>query len=217
MCNNSFERELPDGYRVLKYINAKKASFGIVFNLIAIIVISALITVSMTVLYSCVEMPEFENVATEFLIGYAVGIVLMIGYIVLHELTHGAAYKKLTGEKLTFGMSWSCAFCGVPHIYVYRRCAIIAAAAPLILFTLILIPIMAACLVIAASSVSLFSVAIVLYIAISIVFSMHIGGCVGDIYLLMLLTFKYRDRTVLVRDTGPEQFICLRDASGTNE
>ena len=41
--------------------------------------------------------------------------ILLILYIILHELTHGAAYKILTHEKLTFGITLTCAFCGVPE------------------------------------------------------------------------------------------------------
>ena len=53
-------------------------------------------------------------------------IAAMLLYIVLHELTHGIAYKLTTGRKLTFGFTLSVAYCGVPDIYVYRKAAMTA-------------------------------------------------------------------------------------------
>ena len=125
----------------------------------------------------------------------------MIAYIVLHELVHGAAYKALTGERLTFGMSWSCAFCGVPHIFTYRRTAIISTVAPLILFTLIFIPILGL----------LFHFSPLYFLIAAFIFGLHLGGCSGDVYVLYLLTVRFRNKKTLVRDTGPEQFFYVPD------
>lgn len=46
-----------------------------------------------------------------------------------------------------------------------------------------------------------------LYIAMAILFSIHFGGCVGDLYMFYLFLFKYKDSSILMRDTGPEQFL----------
>ena len=120
----------------------------------------------------------------------------MIFYIVMHELLHGIFYKLFTGEKLTFGASWSCFFCGVPKIYIYRRPAMIAAAAPLVFFTILLIPLTA----------WLYYVNYALYLLSAMILGLHLGGCAGDIYVILLFLFKFRGNKTLVRDTGPEQF-----------
>ena len=52
--------------------------------------------------------------------------LMLVLYILLHELVHGAAYKLLTGRKLTFGLTLSVAYCGVPDIFVYRNAALAA-------------------------------------------------------------------------------------------
>jgi hypothetical protein len=144
--------------------------------------------------------PEiFDMEAPRFLVAYAVFMVSMIVYVVLHELVHGIAYKTLTGEKLTFGMSWSCAFCGVPHIFTYRSTAIVAVVAPFAVFTILFIPIL----------VFLYSFSPLYYLIAAFVFGLHLGGCSGDLYVLYLLTVKYKDSKTLMRDTGPEQYFYI--------
>ena len=128
-------------------------------------------------------------------------MVSMIAYIVLHELVHGIAYKSLTGEKLTFGMSWSCAFCGVPNIYTYRRTALISLTAPLIVFSVIFIAIAAV----------LYFVSPIYYLIVSFLFGLHLGGCSGDIYVTILFLTKFKDKSTLMKDTGPEQFFYVKE------
>ncbi|MCQ2122483.1 MAG: DUF3267 domain-containing protein, partial [Fibrobacter sp.] len=67
---------------------------------------------------------------------FALAAVMLV-YIVLHELVHGAVYKLLTGQKLTFGFKASVAYCGVPDIYVYRRTALAALLAPFVVFDIV--------------------------------------------------------------------------------
>ncbi len=199
----NFERELPSGYKQVLYINAKKAKLGIIFNLIAFLVCILVMTVSVLALsfgdklsYDILRITD-----AQFNVALLVFLVSMIAYIVLHELVHGIAYKRLTGEKLTFGMSWSCAFCGVPNIFTYRRTAIIAVVAPFALFTLLLIPIL----------VLLYFVSPLYYLIVAYVFGLHLGGCSGDLYVLYLLGVKFKDPKTLMRDTGPEQFFYVPD------
>ena len=125
----------------------------------------------------------------------------MFGYIVLHELVHGIAYKALTGEKLTFGVSWSCAFCGVPHVYTYRKTAVISVISPFAVFTLLFIPII----------LILYPISPLYYLIAAFLFGMHLGGCSGDLYVFYLLTVKFKSKETLMRDTGPEQFFYVPD------
>lgn len=191
----SFERELPEKYLKAKYINAKDVKLGIIFNLIALAVLAAVIAVAAIPLYiGNVDVLDLDVIPT--LIAMAVFMLAMIAYIVLHEIVHGIAYKRLTGEKLTFGMSWSCAYCGVPNIYTYRRTALIALVSPLIVFTLILIPL----------TVALYFTEPLYYMLSAFILGLHLGGCSGDIYCTLLFLFKFKDDRVLMRDTGPEQY-----------
>ena len=134
----------------------------------------------------------------DFLV-FAITMVILFVYIVLHELVHGIAYKALTKEKLTFGLSWSCAFCGVPSLYIYKKAALIALLAPFITFTVIFLPI----------SIWLYFVNPIYFLAALFVLGMHIGGCSGDLYVTFLLIIKYKEKNVLVNDTGPAQSFYL--------
>ena len=201
----NFEKVLPHGYRQALYINAKNAKFGIILNLIALavlVVVIALAVISLRVFGK--EVPNFlEMEPLQLLSTYVVFIALMSAYVVLHELVHGIAYKAQTGEKLTFGVSWSCAFCGVPHIYTYRKTALIAVVAPFAVFTLLFIPIL----------ILLYFVSPLYYMIMAVVFGLHLGGCSGDLYVLYLLTKKFKDKNTLMRDTGPEQFFYVYEGA----
>ncbi|MBQ0125833.1 MAG: hypothetical protein KBS59_05870, partial [Clostridiales bacterium] len=50
----------------------------------------------------------------------------------------------------------------------------------------------------------------VLYYAFGILFASHVSGCVGDLYMTYLLLTKYKSKELLVRDTGPEQILYLK-------
>ncbi|MBQ9780382.1 MAG: DUF3267 domain-containing protein [Clostridia bacterium] len=199
----NFERELPTGYKQALYINAKDAKFGIIFNLIALAVLAVVMILAVLLLRLgdklSLDILDMEYV--QLLVAYAVFFGAMIGYVVLHELVHGIAYKTLTGEKLTFGLSWSCAFCGVPHIYTYRRTALISVIAPFTVFTLLMLPLL----------VILYFVSPLYYLIVAFLFGLHVGGCSGDLYVLYLLSVKFKDKKVLMRDTGPEQFFYVPD------
>ena len=200
---DNFERELPEGYRQVKHINAKDVKMGLLLNGIAfaillvgetIAVIPLIISAVISILNGSFTM-NIDPIST--LIALVVFLVAMLVYVVLHELVHGIAYKCLTGEKLTFGLHWSCAYCGVPNIYTYRRTALISLVAPLIVFTVILIPV----------TVFLYFVDPLYYFLSVCLLCCHLGGCSGDIYCTLLFLFKFRDKRILMRDTGPEQFI----------
>ena len=51
MKTKNFEKELPAGYRQALYINAKAAKFGIIFNLIALVVLVAVIVLAVISLH----------------------------------------------------------------------------------------------------------------------------------------------------------------------
>ena len=199
----NFERELPAGSKQALYINAKNAKFGIIFNLIALVVLAIVMVIAFLSLHLGGKL-SYDILDMEYpqlLLAYGVFFVSMIGYVVLHELVHGIAYKGLTGEKLTFGMSWSCAFCGVPHIYTYRRTALISVVSPFAVFTLLMLPLL----------VILYFISPLYFLIVAFVFGLHVGGCSGDLYVFYLLTAKFKNKKVLMRDTGPEQFFYVPD------
>ena len=181
----TFETALPKGYREVFHIDAANIKIGIIMNLIALV----MMIVSMIVCFRLIHPTSFTFTAGPWFITLAVLIV----YVVLHELVHGAAYKLMTGQKLTFGFSGTVAFCGVPDIYVYRKTALVSLLAPFTVFSIVFI---AAMLLIPGDFNK---------ILCAFLFSAHFGGCVGDLYDTLLYLFRFRAPNTLMRDTGPAQ------------
>ncbi len=187
----TFERELPENYTLVKTVDANGKKLGILLNLIAVLV-TAGIAVGGYFLFR----PKFRGLGIYRPLIFA---AVVLAYIVLHELTHGLAYKLLTKQKLTFGMTLTVAFCGVPEIYVYRRPALVALLAPFTVFTLVF----GALTIFLPNPIDQFLSCIAL--------GLHLGGCSGDLYVTGLLTFKLRGK-VLIQDTGPKQTFYIEES-----
>ena len=185
--NKYYEEKLPEGYVSVKSVDADNKKFGILMNLAAL-----LIAASFGFIGWLITSPGLRSFITK---SWAVFIFFagIIIYLILHELVHGAAYKLMTKRKLTFGVSLTCAFCGVPDVFVYRITALCSLAAPLVTFTVALV-------------IPLFFISdpfarFFIILALGI----HSGGCSGDIYDIILFLFKFRDPKTLMNDTGPKQ------------
>ena len=183
-----WEQELPAGYREAKVIDAKadkKLVRGMTFTSFAVL----LAFLALAVLWQGRRLTAEPMPLQQALVFW----VALIAYIVLHELVHGAAYKLLTGQKLTFGITLTVAFCGVPEIYVYRRASLIAVLAPFVVFT-----------VLGAILLAVFPGAWTRFFLL-IFLGLHIGGCSGDLYNTWLYLTRFKDSRTLTRDTGPVQ------------
>ncbi len=193
----NYYKELPEGYREVKVVDAKKGKTSALFTIFSfILTILALLPIVLNCDYSEIS-HNFRDKQT--LIAYFAMFGGLIVYIILHELTHGMAYKALTHQKLTYGFTLTVAFCGVPDIYTSRKTALISLAAPFLTFSVILLPIV----------IWLHSVSLLYYNAVGFLFAIHFGGCVGDLYMMYLLLFKYKDPRTLMNDTGPKQTIYI--------
>ena len=187
----NYEFEVPAGYREVFHFDAKDRKDAVKMTIWAFIIM--VIAVVLVILGADLKQIDMDHVFKY----YAVWIVSMIVYIVLHELVHGAVYKALTHRKLTFGITWSAAFCGVPDIYVYRNTALASLVAPLTVFTVLLVPL----------TLWLRTVDMGWYMVSGLLFAIHISGCAGDLYITKMLLTKFKDPATLMRDTGPEQWI----------
>ena len=194
MKANNFFEELPQGYREVYHLNAKQAKWSIIFTLGSFLM-------ALAIILPCILAVDIAGAVSWSSYSTAIALIVLcaciIAYIVVHELVHGAAYKALTGSKLTFGITLTVAFCGVPDIYVSRRTALIALLAPFTVFSLLF----------SALAAGLYFVNHTYYAVVALVLGVHFGGCIGDLYMTCLLLFKYKNKRLLMRDTGPEQFI----------
>lgn len=193
----SYYKDLPENYKEVFHIDAKSKKVGFVFTVVSLVITVA----SLLVIGLLTDLSSIADAVKEgsILIPYFVLLAGLFLYIVLHELVHGAAYKALTHQKLTFGMTLTVAFCGVPDIYTSRKTALIALTAPLVVFSIVFLALMTG-----------FRTSNPVYFAVfSILFSIHLGGCVGDIYMTLLLATRFRNPELLMRDTGPAQTFYL--------
>lgn len=194
----TYYASLPEGYKEIKVIDAKDSKKTAILLTIwsLILTIAALVPIYVSLggsINGVIDAAEKSDVSP--ILALLVFVVSLVLYLVLHELVHGAAYKILTHQKLTFGFTLTVAFCGVPKIYTTRRTALIATTAPLLVFSAILIPIV----------VVLYTVNQLYYVLVGFLFAVHFGGCVGDIYVTLLLLLRYRNPKTLMNDTGPKQ------------
>ncbi|MCM1260058.1 MAG: DUF3267 domain-containing protein [Prevotella sp.] len=193
--HRNYELTLPEGYQEDKIIDAKHIPTAIMLNVVAFILFLLVLGIGFVILYITLfskHTIKMEVASTDIwvLLGMLVGMFL---YIVSHELVHGLCYKLLTKQKLTFGLTLSCAFCGVPQVYTYKKCALITILAPFVVFHFVFI-------------LPMFWVTSpILLISLLILEALHFSGCIGDLYCASLILFKYKGKAVLVNDTGPKQ------------
>ena len=197
--NKYYEKELPSNYELIYSIDAKSKKIGIIFTIVSLAILLVVMGICIIPLLINKVSIEINRGSTGLLIAYVIFMVALFLYIILHELVHGIVYKALTKQKLTFGLTWSCAFCGVPNIYCYRKTALYALAAPLTVFSIVLIPL----------TVYLYFVDPVYYLMSAFILGLHLGGCCGDMYMMWLLLARFKSNKTLIKDTGPAQTIYI--------
>ena len=189
----TFEPTLPEGYREALLIDAGEKKFSILMNLAAL----AMMVVILVIVLPLLRLPSFT--VTFSIPKLLLLLLLLVGYVVAHELVHGIAYKLMTGQKLTYGFQLTVAFCGVPDIFVYRKTALVSLLAPFTVFTLLF------------GGLMLFLHDPGWKLVFAFLLAMHIGGCVGDLYDTLLYLFRFRDPDTLMNDTGPAQRFYVKE------
>ena len=193
-----YELQVPSDYKIDKVINCEKQSTVFILTLFNFIISAALIVAGMFISFSL-----NDNIENQFDGFYAfLGILFLISFVIIiiaHELIHGLFYKIFTKQKLTFGITLSAAFCGVPHIYVRKKAMLITCLAPCVIFSFVFLILM----IIFFNSLY--------YILFVVLFAVHFGGCVGDIYCAILFIFKYKNKDILINDTGLKQSIYVKN------
>lgn len=197
MIKMKYYKELPNGYKEVYSIDAGNTKTGLILNLIGLPIMIVMFIILMVIKSLVCGKINFDLSDGETSLVLFILCIVMILYIIIHELTHGLFYKFFTNEKLKFGLKLTCAYCGVPTIYMKKIPMIITALAPFVIYSLIGVVLM---IVVPYN---------VIFLAIDILFSAHVAGCVGDIYISFLL-IKYPKET-LVNDTGAKQTFYILD------
>lgn len=192
----NFYKELPEEYVLDKVIDAKEdMKIKVIFTVGSFIIFAVVLAFFLPYLIDNYpvdgQLNDRYNAALTLMLS-------MVVYVVLHELTHGVFYKIFTREKLTFGLTLTVAYCGVPNLYLKKVPALVSALAPFVVFSIVFgVPL-------------LFITNYWTYVILAALFSLHFSGCIGDLYVSILLIFKYKGKDVLVNDTGPKQTFYIK-------
>ena len=202
--NEYFEKSVPEGYVLVKHINAKSDKKQIIVYAVLSIVPLFIIVPALYVIAGRVNgysiIGDTDRVAQ--VISLLITLVAYFVYVVLHELAHGITYKIFTGAKLTFGLTITVAFCGVPDIYIRKKASVTSLLMPFLIFSPIFIGLI----------VGMWFVSPLYGILAGALFSLHLGGCVGDLHWILTYAVKFRRCNTLMRDTGPEQWLYIPKA-----
>ena len=193
MEHKNYETALPAGYAAVYAIDAKNKKTGLLLNAAGLVVTAIVLVLSALLIRPTDFFGNFS------LVKYFIVLAVMLLYIVLHELTHGAAYKLLTHRKLTFGISSTAAWCGVPEIWVYRKTALVSLLAPFVVFSIVF-----------GAAVFFFKDPADRMVAFA-VFALHVGGCAGDLWDTFLYLTRFKDPSTLMQDTGPKQTFWVKE------
>lgn len=126
-------KTLPEGYKEFYSIDLQKnRKISLIVNLLAVI-ITALLLVAMNFLVPISTLFDMENGIGSYMIRFVSLMVLIIAYMVLHELTHGIAMKICGTKKVKYGFTGLYAFAGSEDYYD-KKAYIFIALAPVVLW-----------------------------------------------------------------------------------
>lgn len=186
MKRKTYEKKLPQQYNEIAHIRFDDMKTGFWYDLKAI-----LPGIVLTVLGCIVVRPTF----TQSLVSLVIFVVAIYPYFSLHELVHGIVVKLMTKQSVEIGFNKSGAYCGMPDIYMYRKLAVNCTAAPLIVFSILF----------GLSAIILIVLGHWSFLPLGLLATLHLLGCRSDVNLLKKLK-KYHSESMLIKDTGTEQF-----------
>jgi len=132
----SFEN-LPESYSEIYSIDLQKdKKTAIIVNLLAV-VIAVLLMVPMHFIVPISSMFSMENGLKNYIFRFCIFLVLMVLYMVLHELVHGIAMKICGTKKVKYGFTGMYAFAGSKDYYD-KKSYIFIALAPVALWGIVL-------------------------------------------------------------------------------
>ncbi len=194
---------LPDGFKQKKIIDAKDKKTAVIFTALSFaLAIGAIIILLLIKKFDFHLMLENRH---KMLIADLVFVVSMVIYLVLHELTHGVGFLIFTREKLKFGMTLTVAFCGVPNAYVKKWPAVITTLLPFVVYSTVFL------------LITFLTTNIYIEMISILLFGVHFGGCVGDLYVASYLIFKADKNTVMNDDGATQVFYSLDEEREESE
>lgn len=180
------EHILPDGYGQIYSINLQKdKKMALWVNLIGV-VIMVVLAVAMHFIVPVNTLFDQSQGMKAYWLRFGTMIVLLVVYMVLHELVHGIAMKLCGTKKVKYGFTGMYAYAGSDDYY-YKKPYIFIALAPVVLWGVVL------AVVNVFVSPQWFWVVYMIQIC-------NLSGAAGDLFVTM--KFSRMPKDILVQDCG---------------
>jgi len=177
---------LPDGYREYFSVDLQKdKKKAILVNVIAVL-ITLVMAVPMHFYISIGTLFDMEKGLLAYTLRFAVMMLALVGYIILHELVHGITMKMCGTKKVKYGFTGMYAFAGSDDYYD-KKSYIAIALAPVVVWGIVI------AVINAVVPAEWFWVAYIIQIT-------NISGAAGDFYVTAKFIGFPKD--ILVKDHG---------------
>lgn len=177
---------LPEGYREIYDIDLQKDKKTALFVNLLALAIAALLVIPMLFVVPISSLFSMENGMGNYFLRFGALLVLIVVYMILHELVHGAAMKLCGTKKVKYGFTGMYAFAGSKDFYD-KKAYIFIALAPVVLWGIVLAAITP------LVSAQWFWVVYLIQIT-------NLSGAAGDLFVTV--RFSRLPRDILVQDHG---------------
>lgn len=177
---------LPEDYGEIYSLNLQKDKrTAIIVNLLAL-AIAAVMAVSMNFFVPVTSFFDMSGGIVRYFLRLAALIVLMVLYMVLHELVHGIAMKLCGTKRVKYGFTGLYAFAGSEDYYD-KKSYIFIALAPIVLWGTVL-------------AVVNFFVPTEWFWIVYMIQLINISGAAGDLFAAV--KFSRMPKNILIQDSG---------------
>lgn len=177
---------LPEDYGEIYSLNLQKDKrTAIIVNLLAL-AIAAVMAVSMNFFVPVTSVFDMSGGIVRYFLRLAALIVLMVLYMVLHELVHGIAMKLCGTKRVKYGFTGLYAFAGSEDYYD-KKSYIFIALAPIVLWGTVL------------AAVNFF-VPTEWFWIVYMIQLINISGAAGDLFAAV--KFSRMPKGILIQDSG---------------
>lgn len=177
---------LPEDYGEIYSLNLQKDKrTAIIVNLLAL-AIAAVMAVSMNFFVPVTSVFDMSGGIVHYFLRLAALIVLMVLYMVLHELVHGIAMKLCGTKRVKYGFTGLYAFAGSEDYYD-KKSYIFIALAPIVLWGTVL------------AAVNFF-VPTEWFWIVYMIQLINISGAAGDLFAAV--KFSRMPKNILIQDSG---------------
>lgn len=177
---------LPEDYGEIYSLNLQKDKrAAIIVNLLAL-AIAAVMAVSMNFFVPVTSFFDMSGGIVRYFLRLAALIVLMVLYMVLHEMVHGIAMKLCGTKRVKYGFTGLYAFAGSEDYYD-KKSYIFIALAPIVLWGTVL------------AAVNFF-VPTEWFWIVYMIQLINISGAAGDLFAAV--KFSRMPKNILIQDSG---------------